>query len=260
MSFDASFARHYDSFSGADYALWTRLLTNSVAKHAAIPVHEVLDLCCGTGALSLMLAGSGYDVVALDFSGDMLSRAHARDSEGSVLFLEQDMRSFELYGSVQAAVCAYDGFNYLRSAGELEKVLMLLNNYIDIGGLLLFDINTPYRYREVFADNSFVFEGDKVMLVWQNNFNLRTGVNLINMTIFEEQSDRAYARFDRIDRQRCFSPDSIKKLLKKAGFGVREILGDEGNFPDGDEEKLYFVAVNEKKCGNVIFGEKREKK
>ena len=159
MSFESYYALHYDRFSGADYASYAAFFTEAARRFADMELREALDL------------------------GEMLSVARAKHGNESVLLLCQDMRAFELYGTVQGAVSAYDCLNYLTGLSELSTVLALLHNYIEPGGVFVFDVNTPYRYEHVYADNCFCFEDDGALLVWRNDYAPRTRRNRMDLTM-----------------------------------------------------------------------------
>lgn len=241
------FALNYDRFNSADYDGYVDFFEGVKDKFASIEVKELLDLGCGTGELSLRFDARGYDVTALDISCDMLSvaREKAANSGGeNILFLEQDMRSFELYGTVDAAVCAYDCLNYLKTLKEIESCFALLNNYIRRGGILLFDMNTPYRFKNVYADNCFVFEDGDDMLVWQNDYSEKNKRCDFFLSFFEEKGG-FYTRSDEIHRQKCFNLSRVKNLLIKCGFEICGVYGSTSGEQFGEtSEKMYLVAKN----------------
>ena len=116
-------------------------------------------------------------MTGIDLSPDMLSVAQDRAADEEltgILWLLQDMREFELYGTVDAVVCALDSLNYLRNTKELQKVFSLVNNYLYPGGVFLFDMNTPYKFENIYADNSYVLEDDGIYCGWQNEYNSKT--------------------------------------------------------------------------------------
>lgn len=241
------FALNYDRFNEADYGAYLDFFEQAKASFADIEVKELLDLGCGTGELAFRFDERGYDVTAIDISCDMLSVAREKavqTGRDNILFLEQDMRSFELYGTVDAAVCAYDCFNYLSSLKDLESCFALLNNYIRRGGLLVFDMNSPYRYKEVYADNCYVFEDGEDMLVWQNSYNQKRGTCDFFLSFFEE-SGGFYKRSDELHRQKCFNPSGVQNLLKKCGFELCGVYGStSGEAFCETSEKFYVVAKN----------------
>ena len=243
MSFAARYARCYDSFSGASYDAYAAFFTEAAKRFSALPVREVLDLGCGTGELSARLAASGLDVVGADISPEMLARARSKEKTRGVLFVNQDMRALDLYGTVQAAVSAYDCLNYLAGVADLDRVFSLLHNYIEPGGVFVFDINTPYRYENVYADNCFCFEDETAMLVWRNRFSRSSGRNLMMLTLFERHPDGCWDRFDGDSVQRRFALRTVTKAAQRAGFDVCGRFGslDFGPLSETSEKAFYVL-------------------
>ena len=142
------FAQVYDTFmDNVPYEEWADDLTELLKKNGASG-GLVAELGCGTGRMTRALAARGYDMIGIDNSGDMLAIAMEQPSEG-ILYLEQDMREFELYGTVAAVVSVCDSLNYITEEEDLLEVFRLVNNYLDPGGVFIFDLNTVYKYREV---------------------------------------------------------------------------------------------------------------
>ena len=140
------------------------------------PPDTLLDLACGSGGLSLPLAARGIDVIGVDGSDEMLARAREKaDQAGmSLLLLCQDMRELDLYGTVDGAVCVLDSLNHLCRTDDLAEVFRRLRLFIEPGGLFVFDVNTPYKHREILGDNAFVFEEEDFLCVWRNRLIERT--------------------------------------------------------------------------------------
>ena len=242
MSFDSLYALHYDRFSGADYASYAAFFTEAARRFADVALREALDLGCGAGGLSAVLAGAGLDMVGLDVSPEMLSVARAKPENRDVLLLCQDMRELELYGTVQGAVSAYDCLNYLGSLSELSDVLALLHNYIEPGGVFVFDVNTPARYERVYADNCFCFEDDGALLVWRNEYAPKSRRNRMELTLFARRADGGYDRFDDVAVQRCFSLPRIERAAVRAGFAVCGVFGGTDlSALTAESEKAFFV-------------------
>ena len=237
-------AEYYDSINGGQYAPYACFLEKALAEYAKIPVREMLDLGCGTGGITSLLAARGYDMVGADSSPDMLSAAMERGTDG-ILYICQDMRSLELYGTVQAAYSSFDCLNYLSDAAELDRVFSLLRNYIEHGGLLVFDVNTRYRYENIFARNSYVYELGEDMLVWQNRYSPSKKSCTFFLTLFRAQKG-AYQRYDEVQKQRFFPTKTLLSLLKKNRFSVVEVFGSVQLTPlEKTSEKAYFIAIAE---------------
>ncbi|PKM63406.1 MAG: class I SAM-dependent methyltransferase [Firmicutes bacterium HGW-Firmicutes-21] len=234
----------YDSINSGQYSPYASFLRHCFNNFSKIKVNEVLDLGCGTGGIARLLSEYGYDMVGVDNSPDMLSVAHsAAKGGGDILYICQDMRELELYGTVQAAYSSFDCLNYLESNTELDCVFALLRNYIETGGLLVFDVNTLYRYDKVFDGNSFVYEFGEDMLVWQNQFSSAKKICDFYLTLFKREKG-AYKRFDERQRQKYFPQKTLLSLLRKNGFSVVGIYGSTELTPlEKTSEKAYFLAV-----------------
>lgn len=239
-----------------DYAEWADFVERAFLKYLDKKPELVLDLACGTGSMTVELAKRGYDMIGVDLSEDMLNEAYMRSVGQGILYLCQDMRSFELYGTVGAAVCCLDSMNYLTEEGDLERCLSTLHNYLDPDGLLLFDVNTPYKFKNVYADNAYILEdeldlGDgeqaAVFCGWQNSFDEESGICDFYLTVFEESEDGSYTRREEQQKERCYSQDEIKAALLGAGF---EYLGCFGDFDFGDPTdttERWYIAARAKK-------------
>lgn len=254
--------------SGIDYVAWADYVEAVFKKYLKEPPELVLDLACGTGSMTLQLACRGYDMIGVDLSEEMLAEATDRmydmidtgalpEGGRRPLFLCQDMKDFELYGTVGAAVCCLDSLNYLTGDGELLKVLSTVHNYLDPDGLFLFDMNTPYKFEKIYGDNSYVYEldnetGSDKFCVWQNYYDKESRICDFVLTLFERDTDGRYKRSDEEQCERCYSFDEIKTALRTSGFELLEISDGfdkhsaSGKFPDSlpcDTERWHFVAV-----------------
>ena len=155
-----SFAQVYDIFmDNVPYEEWSARI-QSILKQYGIRDGLALDLGCGTGRMTELLASAGYDMIGVDNSEEMLELAmEKRQRSGhDILYLLQNMQEFELYGTVGAIVSVCDSINYVTEEEELLEVFRLANNYLDPEGIFLFDFNTEYKYREILGDNTFAEE------------------------------------------------------------------------------------------------------
>ena len=205
----------------------------------------VLDLACGTGSLTGELASRGYDMIGVDASEEMLMAAREKTQCGGVLFLEQPMQEFELYGTVDAIVCALDSVNYITDYEELVQVFTLCNNYLNPNGLLLFDINSPYKYQTVLADNVYTYETDDIFYTWENVYDEASKLCDFYLTFFLEQENGLYERFDEAHTQRCYTEGEILSALETAGFTVREVYDGYSFAPvKAESERIFYECVN----------------
>ncbi len=246
MSGYGDFAAFYDALTGdVDYAAWADYVLALFDRHGGAHA-ELLDLACGSGSLSLELTARGVDVIGVDGSQDMLAIAgeKAEDADMSVMFLCQDMRQLDLYGTVDGAVCMLDSLSHICETDEVAEVLRRLGLFIAPDGLLVFDVNTPYKHREVLGDNAFVFEEEEFMCVWRNRYaDARCEVSM-RLDFFLE-GDGVYQRYTDEVKERAYALPTWKKLLMQAGFDLLAVYGERSFEPPTDTaERWVLVARN----------------
>ena len=220
------FAYVYDKLIDQDYEKWADYIEQLFQKGGVKP-KLVLDLGCGTGSITNILARRGYDMIGVDVSCDMLNVAREKAAaEGlDVLYLCQDIREFELYGTVDAVICTLDVLNYITDSGDLSKVFSLVKNYLNPGGLFIFDINTEYKLSEVLGGNTFVNDENGIFYVWENEY--EDGISRQYLTFFAECENGMYKRFDEPHIQRAYKVGEIEEMLLENGLetlGKYEVL------------------------------------
>ncbi len=231
-----SIAELYDHINGNAYVPYADFLEESFKK-ADIKVNEVLDMGCGTGGIAALLADRGYDMIALDISPEMLNIAREKNYGKNTLLLCQDMREFELYGTVQAVYSSFDCINYLTEKGDLDRVFALVRNYLESGGVFIFDINTEYRYKNVYDGMSYVYEVEDDMAVWRSAYDESEELCEFTVDLFSEE-DGAYYRSTELQTQKYHSPESV--LASAEGFVLVEKSGGKGfDGCDGNEKEYY---------------------
>lgn len=269
-----SFARVYDMFmDNVPYEEWCDYITG-LLKEYGISNGLVLDLGCGTGSMTELLAARGFDMIGVDCSEDMLEIAlEKRMASGrDILYLQQDMRDLELYGTVRAVVCLCDSINYLLDVQDLETVFRLVNNYLDPGGIFIFDLNTEYKYRELLADRTIAENRDEGSFIWDNYYDEESRINEYDLALFipAEEADAGkmgegagpdcetgaasgsgtsgeglYRKYQETHFQRAYTLDEIREALERAGM---EFLtwydgdGDGRQVPREDSERIYVIA------------------
>ena len=262
------FAQVYDEFmDNIPYEEWSRYLIE-LLKENGLKEGIVLDLGCGTGSITEKLAKSGYDMIGIDNSEDMLSiaREKAMDEELDILYLLQDMREFELFGTVAGVVSICDSMNYITSEDDLLKVFKLVNNYLDPKGLFVFDMNTPYKYKHILADNTIAENREDSSFIWDNYFDEETGINQYDLAVFvkaEEESEEdewqegeVFYRFQETHYQKAYELDTVKELLSKAGMefvAVYDAFTKEP--PKENSERIYIVAREGRQEGKYYIEE-----
>jgi len=132
----------------------------------------IADLGCGTGSVCGILSERGYDMIGIDSSEEMLMEAMEKKGERSILYLNQDMCDFELYGTVDVMLSMLDSINYILEPAELKSMFELVHNYLNPDGLFVFDVNTLHKFSEVLGDNVFVSDEETVFYKWDNSFDV----------------------------------------------------------------------------------------
>ena len=216
-------ASWYDVFVGVDYTAIADFIDKTV-KHLMPEAELVLDLACGTGNLTLKLAGMGYDMTGIDISSEMLSCAIAKRARGKrILWLNQDIRSFELYGTVDVAVCVLDSINYLCSIEDVRECFAHVRNYLNPNGLFIFDCNTRYKFENLLDGRVYNYEKDGVFCSWESSFAGKSGICRHTLNFFNRRIDGNYSRSTEQQTQKYYSRRTIKQLLSENSLDIIDI-------------------------------------
>jgi SAM-dependent methyltransferase len=246
MSGYGPFARYYDALTAnVDYARRAGYFDTLIKRYLGRACGLLLDLACGTGSLSIELAGRGYDVIGADASAEMLSVAMSKsyDAERRVLFLHQSMEELDLYGTIDAAVCALDSLNHLPDEAAFERAVGRVALFLAPGGVFLFDVNTAYKHREILADNAYLYDLDEVFCAWQNSY--RAAHNRVDITLdfFEPQGKDCYRRSTERFSERIFDHETVCAALLNHGLELVTVLGDDSPDPPGaDAQRVVYVG------------------
>ncbi len=270
-----SFAQVYDLFmDNVPYEEWCAYLTGLLTEYG-IDGGLLLDLGCGTGKLTRLLKKAGFDMIGVDNSLEMLEIAReaeggdfCAEGEGSlpgqrepaekeppVLYLLQDMRAFELYGTVRAVVSICDSVNYILREEELLRVFRLVNTYLDPGGIFIFDLNTLYKYRELLGENTISEIREEGAFIWENYFDEENCINEYDLTFFVRERGDLYRRYQETHYQRAYELETVKELLEKAGMEFIAAYNAFTREPAGKESERISVIARER--GKTDQGEKR---
>ena len=246
-----SFAQVYDLFmDNVPYEAWSNYVEEILAKEG-IRDGILLDLGCGTGKMTRIMADKGFDMIGIDNSMEMLDMAreyeYDREEDSGILYLLQDMREFELYGTVRAVYSACDCLNYIMEEEELLTVFQLVNNYLDPKGLFIFDMNTPYKYEHLLAENTIAENREEGSFIWENYYDKEEQVNEYDLTLFikesEDDKEERFLRFTETHFQRCYSLECVKQLLQEAGMELVAVYDAYTKNPlREDSEKVTIIA------------------
>lgn len=239
------FASVYDTFMDeTPYEQWAIYLKDLLAEYQC-EKGLILELGCGTGTMTQLLAQSGYDMIGLDNSVEMLNLAKQKmeNNNSDILYLMQDMREFELYGTVKAVFSVCDSINYIVDQEDLLKVFRLVNNYLDPSGIFIFDINTNYKYRDVIGDTVIAENRENCSFIWENSYEEETNINEYDLTIFVEEENGLYHKFSETHYQRGYELTTMKMLIEKSGLRfVTAYDAFTRNAPHQQSERIYIVA------------------
>lgn len=223
----------------------TRQENSAVMDNLRQERNTVLDLGCGTGTLTELLARHGYDMIGIDLSEEMLRIAvDKREKSGlAILYLCQDMRELELYGTVGAVVSVCDSVNYLLEEDDVVQTFRLVNNYLYPEGLFIFDFNTIYKYAEVIGDATIAEDREECSFIWENTYYEEERINEYDLSIFVREEGDRYRKFQETHLQRGYSLKEMRGMVEAAGLlFVDAIDADTHGEPGQESERIYIVA------------------
>lgn len=240
------FAEVYDLFmEDVPYEEWGSYLKELLTDYG-IRDGLILDLGCGTGILTELLAEAGYDMTGIDLSEEMLEiAAERREASGhDILYLCQDMREFELYGTVRAIVSSCDSMNYILEKEEFLGILSAAaRNYLDYGGLFIFDLNTEYKYRELLGEQTIAENRDEGSFIWENYYDEEEMINEYQLTLFIREDSGYYRKQEETHYQRAYTLDTVQRLVEQSGLELVHIYDAFTHEPArADSERVHVIC------------------
>ena len=246
-----SFAVVYDTFmDNVPYEEWADYLWKLLREYG-IADGLVLELGCGTGSMTELLASKGYDMIGVDNSEDMLELAMEKriESGHDILYLLQNMQEFELYGTVRALVSVCDSVNYVTDEEELTEVFRLVNNYLDPQGVFIFDFNTEYKYQEILGEQVIAEEREECSFIWDNYYDEEQKINEYELTLFvqSQEDPELYRKYQEVHYQRAYTLERIRNLIEKAG--LRYVTAYDAYTKDAPLYTSERICVVAQECG-----------
>lgn len=241
-----SFASVYDTFmDNIPYEEWAEYLI-TILKEYGVKDGLVLDLGCGTGNMTELLAKVGYDMIGIDNAEEMLEIAMEKRAKSGcdILYLLQDMREFELYGTVKAIVSICDSVNYIAEEEDLLQVFQLVNNYLDPKGVFVFDFNTVHKYRDVLGDQTIAEDREDCSFIWNNYYYEEEQINEYELSLFirEEDSD-LYRKYQETHFQKAYDLETMERLVEQSGLEyIAAYDAFTKNPPTVESERIYVIA------------------
>lgn len=240
----SDFAYYYDRLmKDMDYGKWADYIEDLFKGYIRRP-SMVLDLGCGTGSFCIEMAGRGYEMIGVDISQDMLSCAKDKTLEKKldILYLNQDIKSFELYGTVDAIVCLLDSMNYITNRSHMKRVFKLVKNYLNPGGIFIFDINSVFKLEQILGDNVFYSVEDDITYIWQNSFDKKSRISTFDLTFFAKNGEM-YERFDEEHFERAYSIEEMKEMINGSGLEFCAAYEEFSNNPPSiNSERIFFIC------------------
>ena len=242
------FAGIYDEFmDNIPYGKWEEYII-CILKKQGIDSGIVAELGCGTGIMTRRLAKRGYDMIGIDISEEMLAAAREHEDSGSILYLNQDMRELELFGTVNAVISICDSMNYILSEDDLCSVFKKVNNYLEKDGLFIFDIKTLHFYSNILKDTVQADNRKDACLIWENYFDEDSRIHTYDLTMFiaaegDLGDGKRFERYTERHLQRAYTVEEIKKAIDAAGMELVAVYGAMTyETPKDDDERIYFVV------------------
>ena len=236
-------ARSYDRLTNdVDYAAVVDFYREILKKEGCRP-RTAVDLACGTGSVSLLLAKTGLQVIGVDCSEEMLTVAQQKcaDLEKMPVFTCQRLEKLRLPKAVDLAVCALDSLDYILDPADCAMALRRAYKYLNPGGCLIFDVNTPEKLRAM-DGQVFLDEDDDVYCVWRGEFDEETNICSYGMDLFQRRGDLWERSFEE-HQEYAYSEATLRGFLKDAGFTRVEVFADRKMArPGPGEQRIYFKA------------------
>lgn len=237
------FAQVYDLFmDNVPYREWCAYICETLRKNKIMD-GPVLDLGCGTGELTRLMAEQGYDMTGVDASADMLGSALDKQGDMPILYLLQEMQNLDLDGCVCAVYSACDCINYLLEPEDLLRTFRRVSEVLEPGGIFLFDVNTDYKYRELLGENTIAESRKEGSFIWENYYDDQTKINEYDLTLFVPEADGLYRRYTETHYQRNYGLEQMRDFLAQAGLACLGIYDDYTDKPvRTDSERATFIA------------------
>lgn len=208
-----------------------------------VNVRRAVDLACGTGSVTALLARRGLQVIGVDMSEDMLTQAEnkTRNLSPRPVFIHQRLQDLSLPRGVDLAVCALDSLDYITKPGDCARAIRRIYRALNPGGIFIFDVNTPEKLRAM-DGQVFLDEDDSVYCVWRGRFDEKTNICSYGMDLFQREGALWRRGFEE-HREYAYSREQLTRYLRQAGFIRIGVYGDRTmEAPRPGEQRIYLKA------------------
>ena len=211
----------------------------AILQQEGLKPRTAVDLACGTGSVTAILARKGLQVIGVDMSEEMLTVASQKAEDA--WFICQPLQELRLPKAVDMAVCALDSLDYITNPDDCKEAIRRVYKYLNPGGIFIFDVNTPEKLRAM-DGQVFLDEDDDVYCVWRGEFDQDTNICSYGMDLFQ----RTGSLWERSFEEHCeyaYSADQLVGYLKAAGFTHIRVYGDRRmEAPVEGEQRIYIKA------------------
>ena len=236
-------AASYDRLTkDVDYEATVEFYMEILRREGVTP-RTVVDLACGTGSVTAILARKGYRVTGVDMSEEMLTEAAMKtmDMEQPPMYSCQLLQNLRLPRGVDMAVCALDSLDYILDPEDCKEAIRRAYKALNPGGIFIFDVNTPEKLRAM-DDQVFLDEDDDVYCVWRGEFDEETNICSYGMDLFQREGNMWRRSFEE-HREYAYSQEQLTGFLKDAGFNHIQVYADRlFEAPREGEQRIYFKA------------------
>ena len=223
-----------------DYDAWAEYLVKHFER-TGTEVSSILDLACGTGVITCRLAAKGYELIGVDISPEMLMEANARAAEGNYafepMFINQDLRELDMYGTSDAAICSFDGLNYIEPE-ELGGVFKRVSYFVRPGGVFIFDVNTEAKFRKM-DGMTYIDEDEDFFCAWRTDYYEEERECVYCVDVFRREGE-LWDRSTEEHVEYTHDAQTLKELLLDNGFEAVEFFGELSfSAPEADEDRIF---------------------
>ncbi len=236
-------AKSYDRLTNDVNYEATVAFYREILNREGLKPRTAVDLACGTGSVTAILARIGLEVTGVDMSEEMLTEAMGKvmDMERPPRFICQKLQELHLPRGVDLAVCALDSLDYITDPKDCAQAIRRVYKALNPGGIFIFDVNTPEKLRAM-DGQVFLDEDDDVYCVWRGEFDEKTNICSYGMDLFQRQGDVWHRSFEE-HREYAYSQEQLTGYLKAAGFTHIQVYADrEFTAPRAGEQRIYFKA------------------
>ncbi len=229
------FARFYDRFMlyYVDYQGWVNYV-EKVFRRFKVRPETILDVACGTGIPTVLLARRGYRVVGVDRSAEMLAVLRDKVGELPISFVRSEITDFRLAEPADAAISLYDSINYLLAEEDLGRCFSCVRRSLRNGGVFTFDMNTVYSLSTFWGTRVTERQVGPIKSVWQNIYDDKTRISTLHITFWEDTgADSEPVEFEEVHKERAYTPAEVKQALLTAGFSEVRFYTHGGFLPVG---------------------------